>query len=131
GAMRPDMGGFADSERRVFVENKFWAGLTNNQPVSYLKRLAACSKPTILLVIAPSAREQPLWRELKRRLNDAEISVSEQEATAGVALCGATQLGPILALTSWTKILSILEQEAVDDSSARGDLVQLKALCDA
>lgn len=131
GAIRPDMWGFDDTEARVFVENKFWAGLTDNQPVSYLKQLAAYSQPTVLLVVAPAAREHTLWRELSRRLLDARISVSERDAAAGVARSVATQLGPILALTSWTNLLSALEHEAVDDPSARGDLVQLHALCDA
>jgi hypothetical protein len=36
----PDMNGSDDSGiLRVIVENKFWAGLTDNQPVAYLKRL--------------------------------------------------------------------------------------------
>lgn len=131
GAIRPDMWGFADTEARVFVENKFWAGLTDNQPVSYLEQLAAYSQPTVLLVVAPAAREHTLWRELSRRLHDSKISVSECETTAGVARSVATQLGPILALTSWTNVLSVLEHEAVDDPHARGDLVQLRALCDA
>ena len=39
GTIRPDMWCFAGAEPRVFVENKFWAGLTDNQPVSYLKQL--------------------------------------------------------------------------------------------
>jgi hypothetical protein len=125
------MWGFVDNEPRVFVENKFWAGLTDIQPVTYLRRLATCSEPTVLLVIAPAAREQTLWRELIRRLDDVEIAVSEREAVAGVAVCGATQLGPMLALTSWTKVLSVLEHEVVDDPGARGDLMQLRALCDA
>jgi hypothetical protein len=37
----------------------------------------------------------------------------------------------MLALTSWTNVLSVLEHEAVDDPGARGDLIQLRALCDA
>src|ERR1035441_823681 len=38
---RPDMHGCDnDGIPRVFVENKFWAGLTKNQPVSYLRALA-------------------------------------------------------------------------------------------
>jgi hypothetical protein len=131
GAMRPDLWELADTEPRVFVENKFWAGLTDNQPVTYLRRLAAASQPTMLLVIAPSAREQTLWRELLCRLHEAAISVSEREAATGVSLCCATQLGPMLALTSWTKILSVLEHETVDDPGARGDLIQLRGLCDA
>ena len=131
GAIRPDMWGFADAKPCVFVENKFWAGLTDNQPVSYLKQLATYSQPTVLLVVAPAAREQTLWRELSRRLRDAGISMSQQDAPAGVAYSVVTQLGPMLALTSWTNILSILEHEAVDDHAARGDLVQLRALCDS
>ncbi len=131
GAVRPDMWGFADTEPRVFVENKFWAGLTDNQPISYLKQLAAYSQPTVLLVVAPAAREQTLWRELSRRLLDAAISFSEGDATAGIARSATTQLGPVLALTSWENMLSVLEHEAVDDPRARADLVQLRALCDA
>ncbi len=34
GSIRPDMWGFAGNEPCVYIENKFWAGLTDNQPVS-------------------------------------------------------------------------------------------------
>jgi hypothetical protein len=131
GHIRPDMWGLADSEPRVFVENKFWAGLTDNQPISYLQQLAGYSQPTVLLVVAPAAREHTLWRELNRRLLNVGIAVSELDAAAGVAQSARTQLGPILALTSWTTVLSALEHETVDDPSARGDLAQLHGLCDA
>ncbi|UCD51586.1 MAG: hypothetical protein JSW27_02925, partial [Phycisphaerales bacterium] len=131
GTIRPDMWGLADSEPRVFVENKFWAGLTDNQPISYLHQLTAYPQPTILLVVAPAAREHTLWRESTRRLRNAGIGVSEFEAPAGVARSVRTQLGPILALTSWTNVLSALEHQTVDDPSARGDLIQLRGLCDA
>lgn len=131
GGIRPDMWGYADGEPRVFVENKFWAGLTDNQPVSYLKQLAAYAQPTVLLVIGPAARGQTLWRELSRRLLTAGIPVSQGDTAAGVAFSVATKLGPILALTSWTSVLSVLEHETIDDPGARGDLVQLRALCDA
>lgn len=131
GAIRPDMWGYADSVPRVFVENKFWAGLTDNQPVSYLKQLAANAQPTVLLIVAPAAREQTLWRELSHRLLDAGITVSQGATAAGVAFSVATTLGPVLALTSWTSVLSVLEHETIDDPGARGDLVQLRALCDA
>jgi len=130
-AIRPDMWGLSESEPRVFVENKFWAGLTDNQPVSYLKQLAACPQPTVLLVVGPAARTHTLWRELTRRLFHAGIAVSDLDAAAGITRSVRTQLGPILALTSWTNVLSVLEHETVDDPSARGDLVQLRGLCDA
>jgi len=89
------------------------------------------SQPTVLLVLAPAERLQTLWRELTRRLLEKSISVSGREAPAGIVFSVATQLGPILALTSWSNLLSVLEHEAANDPHARGDLVQLRALCDA
>lgn len=131
GSIRPDMWGFDLTAPRVFVENKFWAGLTDNQPVPYLRQLAICPQPSILLVVAPAAREHTLWRELQRRLHENDIAFSEHGAAAGVFSSVATQLGPILALTSWANVLSALEHETVDEPSVRADLVQLRALCDA
>lgn len=62
GSIRPDMWGYDGNEPRVFVENKFWAGLTDSQPISYLRQLADYSQPAILLVVVPDAREQTMWR---------------------------------------------------------------------
>jgi len=62
----------------LFVENKFWAGLTDNQPISYLKQLAKYTQPTVLLVVVPEAREQTVWRELIRRLKGADISATDR-----------------------------------------------------
>ena len=64
GSIRPDMWGYDEAEPRVFVENKFWAGLTDNQPVAYLRKLAEYTQPTVLLVVVPDAREQTMRREL-------------------------------------------------------------------
>lgn len=78
GTIRPDMWGFAGSVPHVFLANKFWAGLTDNQPISYLHQLAAYPHPTILLVIAPAAREQTLWHELGRRLREGGITMDKR-----------------------------------------------------
>lgn len=131
GSIRPDMWGYDGAEPRVFVENKFWAGLTDNQPVSYLEQLAEYTQPTVLLVVVPETREQTLWRELIRRLEDAGISATKQDTAAGIVHSITTKKGPILALTSWTRLLSALELEVADDQSARSDLLQLRALCEA
>jgi hypothetical protein len=132
-SIRPDMWGYDDdSVPRVFVESKFWAGLTDNQPVSYLKQLAECAQPTILLVVVPEAREETLWRELSRRLQDGGISSADTEGGfEGVARFVATSLGPILAITTWNRLLSSLSLHVSDDPAARSDLLQLQALCDA
>ena len=132
GRIRPDMWGYYDSEPCVFVENKFWAGLTDNQPVSYLRQLANYTQPTVLLVVVPDAREQTLWRELSRRLEVAGISATDREVSSGgLVRAVTTEIGPILALTSWTRLLSVLELEVADDPSARSDILQLRALCEA
>ena len=130
---RPDMRG-VDSENtpHVFVENKFWAGLTENQPVSYLRSLAKQTHPTILLMVAPEARLETLWWELNQRLDKDKISVTKREATAGIVRCITTGTnGPILALTSWAELLSSLERELAKDSATSRDLLQLRSLCEA
>lgn len=129
--IRPDMTGSIDGEVRVFVENKFWAGLGETQPISYLKRLESYAQPTVLLVIAPSARANTMERELRRRLAEAGITGSAVEGGAGISFSFVTQTGPIIALTSWGNVLTTLEHESVEDASAKADLCQLRGLCDA
>ena len=133
GSIRPDMWGYDKGEPRVFVENKFWAGLTDNQPVSYLRQLSeyAHTQSAVLLVVVPETREQTLWRELSRRLENAGVSATNRETASGIVHAVTTKIGPILALTTWTKLLSALELEVADDPSARSDLLQLRALCEA
>jgi hypothetical protein len=105
--------------------------LTENQPVSYIEQLAKYTQPTILLVVVPDAREQMSWRELSRKLKDAGISAEGRDDASGIVYSVSTNKGPILALTSWKKLIDALELEAVDDQAARSDLVQLRALCKA
>lgn len=131
GNNRPDMQGCDDEGQiHVFVENKFWAGLTENQPVSYLRILAEYVQPTILLVVGPEDRKETLWRELNQRMVDDKISGTKDTAV-GIFRIVTTSTGPILALTSWRALLAALEPEVADDKSARSDLLQLRALCEA
>lgn len=67
--IRPDMWGLDAGVPRAFIENKFWAGLTDAQPVEYLRRLGANGRPSVLLVVAPEARQQALARELHQRMH--------------------------------------------------------------
>lgn len=131
GSNRPDMQGRDDEGKiHILVENKFWAGLTENQPVSYLRILAEYPQPTILLFVGPEDRKETLWRELHQRLVENEIS-AEKSATVGIFRIVSTSAGPILALTSWRALLDALEPEVADDKTARSDLLQLRALCEA
>lgn len=131
GSIQPDMWGYRGDKPRVYIENKFWAGLTENQPIAYLKHLSKYTQPSILLVVVPEVREQTVWHELNRRLIKEGVTAMKTESPSGIVHTAETSIGPILALTSWTKLLAFLELELADEPSARSDLLQLKALCDA
>lgn len=128
---RPDMWGYDAANLRVLIENKFWAGLTENQPVQYMRLLEKCSKPAVLLVVVPTAREETVWRELQRRLNSSKILVANRDTGAGIVHAADTEAGTILALTSWPRLLSAIEVELLDEPQSRNDLQQLRALCEA
>jgi hypothetical protein len=128
---RPDMWGYDVTTPRVFIENKFWAGLTDNQPAEYLRLLAKYTNPTVLLVVVPAARQETVWRDLLRRLSATNISTPSREPSAGTYRIVETDLGLVLALTSWAKLLSAIEAELIDEPQPMNDLNQLRALCDA
>ena len=62
----------SDGRARVFVENKFWAGLTDAQPVSYLSCLPKVP-PSALVFIVPEQRVSTVWNELMARCSDAGL----------------------------------------------------------
>lgn len=97
---RPDMWGYDESGPRVLLENKFWAGLTEQQPVGYLRLLANYGQPSTLLVVVPETRLEIIWRELARRLSQSEMSLSSCTVPAGFFRLARTTEGPFLALTS-------------------------------
>ena len=95
----PDLvGNTQDGVQVLVVEAKFWAGLTANQPVTYLKRLPA-ERPGLLLFIAPEDRADNLWDALLGCCRKAQLhEVEERNTAAGRALRFGESW---LALTSW------------------------------
>ena len=52
---RPDLAAYnEDGSRCVLIEAKFWAGLTKNQPLTYLRHLLRVPKTSALLFVATS-----------------------------------------------------------------------------
>lgn len=131
GSTRPDMCGFDGTKVRVFIENKFWAGLTEQQPVEYVERLSKGPQPAVLLMVVPAAREETVWREVCRRCKERKVGFASEIAVAGGVRSVKTHRGPFLALTSWGRLLSAVEAEVKDEPDAKSDLVQLRSLCDA
>lgn len=126
GGTRPDLVGLDDNDREaVLIEAKFWAGLTDNQPNAYLKRLPDDGQPSVLLVVAPEPRLGSLSAELCR-LADCDPMVGEGGLKSTV-VTGAKRL----MLTSWRALLdSLLAHAAIEgDRSVEADIAQLLALC--
>lgn len=129
---RLDLVGFDESEtERVLIEVKFWAGLTDNQPNTYLSRLPQDGQPSVLLFVAPEQRLVTLWTELCERTKKCFVLGPETtgEGVRSIVVDGSPRR---LMLTSWRRLLDVMASRAgeTQDSSARRDILQLAALCE-
>ena len=124
---RPDLVGWDDDgDKRLLVEAKFWAGLTDNQPNGYLKRLR---RGGVLLFVAPEARLDTLWQELERRVKKKGRFEWAANADNGRS---ADVGGRRLTLTSWRTLLEAAGQcaSAAGDTAATTSIGQLNGLCE-
>lgn len=125
---RPDISIYdAAGVRRMVVENKFWAGLTDAQPTGYLEELSRDEAvPSALVFIVPTVRIPSIWRELVRRCDESNVGLVE--GVAGHAtVWGSLPGSQAIAVLGWERVLDGLE--AV--KAARSDVGQLRALTDA
>lgn len=118
---------------RVLIEAKFWAGLTENQPGTYLRRLLSDGRPAVLLFIAPELRLPTLWPHVKSRAAEASFRLEANAETGGIRSATiATASNQRLMLTSWRALLGAMAARVqVDgDGLAAEDIRQLEALCE-
>ena len=134
----PDMACFDNRGRLVaFVESKFWASLTRNQPVTYWKALPDRRSAT-LMFLAPASRivhigEDSLWGELIKRLGNAGYALGPVNQGKGVVSAKSTDGKHRLLLTSWEVLLDWLAQRTKkdEDHQARFEVAELRGLaCD-
>lgn len=122
---RPDLAGWDETgAERLLIEAKFWAGLTDNQPNAYLERLP---RGGVLLFVAPEARLDTLWPELKRAVKDGNFEWSADADGARAAdVCGRR-----LLLSSWKALLEVAEDRANagGDAASIASIRQLNGLC--
>ncbi len=124
---RPDLvGRNATGVEPLLIEVKFWAGLTDNQPVAYLQRLPVGGT---LLMVAPAARTTLLWGELHRRCRDAGMEFTDD--SHGGAHIAATA-GRRMVSLSWRHLLSAIQVQldAKNERQAAEDIAQLQGLCE-
>ena len=127
----PDLAGFDHANRAILlVENKFWAGLTPNQPAAYLNRLPA-EGPSLLLFIVPPRRLHTIWPDLTDSAARANVSLPAPSNTGANAVSG--QVGNrTLAVTSWLALLDQIDADArtSGDAATVSDVLQLRGLCE-
>lgn len=129
---RPDMvGKDAEGKPVLVIEAKFWAGLTDQQPVAYINALPE-DRGAILLFVAPEKRFATLWPELVRRCTEAGLEIAMEAQGGSAWKIGELAAGRTLALTSWRVLLAYLLQAAEADSkpAVASDIRQLQGLCD-
>ena len=111
----------------VIFENKFWASLTDAQPVSYLRRLKGHGG--ILCFVAPTTRLPFLWPEVTERAAAAFGSVQPVRNEQELKLARVDE-NRVLALTSWAFLLGQIRTalETQGDLSLAADVRQLIGL---
>ena len=125
---RPDLSvEDAHGTERVLIEAKFWAALTDNQPVSYLKRLSD-SVPSALMFVVPVLRMETLWPEVCRLSRDAGYSVLPDSETGGLRSAAVNESGLRLMLTSWAALLNAMSAQSSGDPGMLADIQQLRGL---
>lgn len=128
----PDLVGFdRQGQQPLVIEAKFWAGLTERQPVAYIRRLPS-DGPGIVVFLAPTQRLDLLWTELLRRCQNE--GWTEANRSGSGADPRSLRLGPHHALTlvSWRRLLGVLvrELDAADEMDLVSDARQLLGLCE-
>ncbi len=120
---RPDMSG-TDSEGNevILCEAKFYAGLTSNQPLTYLKRLRN-ENGVGLVFICPQERIVSLWDTLLKKCEKEELtSISDYCVSVG---------GTNMAVVSWEEIISLLQMTAgATQKDSLADIAQLEGYCE-
>lgn len=128
---RPDLVGVDEGKvERVLIEAKFWAELTDRQPVAYLDRLPV-DGPSVLLFVAPDERIGTLWRELRRRAEAAGKRLIEIDSERKCVNLDGTQQH--LMLVSWTGLLDRISARTSDatEPDIEADIRQLRGLADS
>lgn len=120
---RPDMSGKnINGQEVILFEIKFYAGLTSNQPLTYLKRIKN-NGGFGLVVICPKERMISLWHTLLLKCNSEKV----EELGNNLAKVNDTKM----ILLSWEEIISILLHTAnTSEKDSIGDIEQLKSYCE-
>ena len=118
----PDLSGFDENKNEVIIlEAKFWASLTDNQPLTYLNRL---SENGVLAFICPDLRKISLQSEILYTLKESNI---EFRVDSKIIKIGTKNI----IIYSWDSVLNALKNDiGHSEFDALSDINQLKGLCE-
>lgn len=125
---RPDVVGLLGDQRHVILEGKFWAALTDAQPVGYLRSL---QDDGCLLVVAPELRFETVGAELVRRCGTAGLPVADGSLVMRGGISRVAQRW-WLGMVSWRTLLGRLQVNLNDagEIGLAADVEQLMSLSD-
>ena len=118
----------SEGHERLLIEAKFRAGLTRNQPVTYLCRLPD-GMATALLFAVPPDRIPEVWIGLKQRISDeSSLLLSNEHIDSEVRWASVGEDRKIV-LTSWRFLLDNIAAQATSiNAQTVGDLHQLQGM---
>lgn len=124
----PDLIGVSGDRSPLIIEVKFQAGLTPNQPTTYMQRLFDTEGGGLLLFLVPDSRTRPVWNELKARCQKKGWPLEGETPALHAAAFGNVRL----AVTPWSAVLNVLNLalRPVTDQRAFWELQQLRSLCE-
>lgn len=124
---RPDISGFdKDGNEVIIFEAKFWASLTENQPIEYLKRL---KENGVLIFICPELRNTNLFKKLQLKLNTAQLEFTTNVTSNYLKLKNENQH---LLVITWNQIIEYIKHGLIKENNEilLADLLQIKGFCD-
>jgi len=125
---RTDLEGFSETGASVAIlENKFWAGLTENQPEGYLQRLSALDG--VLAFVVPDSRVRIMTHEIELRLRALRGTPASVHWIGDTAVFSSLN-HPVVTVVGWMTLLSSLASamEGAKEYDNHADLRQLQAL---
>ena len=122
---RPDITGSDDNgKERIIIEAKFWASLTDNQPVEYLNRL---KENSVLVFVCPTLRVRPIYSEVVKRLNEASLPIIETSVEHTIYL-GDNRF---IIIKTWDEILGAVKLALSQENNPAllSDISQIIGFC--
>ena len=121
---RPDISGInEDGEEVIILEAKFWASLTENQPIEYLERL---KENSVLLFICPNLRKDSLNHEIGIKLSNSQMSYKYENYNYKF------EKNKYMFIIDWFTILEIIKSNLIKNNERLliSDIDQIIGFCE-